>query len=116
MNIEKYQIFRIENVKRINKNAETIYEIIRNKFDFSIALAEVRGENTAHYHLKTTEIYHIVDGNCTLILNGERISMNTNDTIIIYPKTIHQIKSKYVKVLVIAFPPFSEKDYFEIKK
>lgn len=95
---------------------EIVYEITKGNSKFSIALAEIKGENKAHYHTYTTEIYHIAEGRCTVVLDGKKIELNKGDTIIIYPKTIHQVISDYVRILVVASPPFSPEDYFEIRK
>lgn len=113
---KKYEIIRLRNSNIVNKGKEIIYEILKCNSTFSVALAEVRGENSAHYHNKLTEVYHIVDGSGILVLDGKEISIQKGDSILIYPRTVHQIKSEYIKILVIVTPPFSEKDYFEVSK
>ena len=113
---EKYKIIRLSDVKTVERMNEIIYEITKGNSKFSVALAEIKGENKAHYHTYTTEIYHVTKGKCSVILDGKKVDLNEGDTIIIYPKTTHQVISDYVKVLVIATPPYSPEDYFEIKK
>jgi len=113
---KKYEIIHLSDSNIVNKGSEIIYEILKCNSTFSVALAEVRGKNSAHYHNKLTEVYHIVDGSGILVLNNEEVSVQKGDTILIYPETVHQIKSDYIKILVIATPPFSEKDYFEVSK
>ena len=57
-----------------------------------------------HYHLKTTEIYVVIDGVGTLFINDEPHHLKKNYIYLIEPKDTHRIIAK-TKLLIAIFKP-----------
>jgi len=115
MNNEVF-LFKLDKVNKVKLKNETVHEILVLDNKFSVALAEVSGENQAHYHKERTEVYHITKGSGKIIINGQVVNVEEGDTILIRPGLVHQILSENIRVLVICTPPFEKKDYHPVEQ
>lgn len=70
-------------------------------------------DSITHYHIKTTEVYYILEGLGFMELNGQRVEIYPNLVISIEPKTRHRLVSeKGVKTIVFGVPAFDPDDEF----
>lgn len=72
---------------------------------------EVKEEPTSHYHLKTTEIYVILEGEGFLELDGEMIPVKPLSAVMIRPGCRHRAIGK-LKILNIPVPKHDNADFF----
>ncbi len=68
-------------------------------------------DSTRHYHKKTTEIYHILEGEGTLEVGEESIPLNPGQTILIEAGTPHRGYGDF-ETIVVAIPAFDPEDEF----
>ena len=81
--------------------------------NLSFAIAVVEKETKAHYHVKSEEVYFILKGGGTIIVDNVRKEVKAGDVILIPPKSVHKVirKSKEKLVIVCASsPPYSHND------
>ena len=77
------------------------------------AIVPVGFTTILHKHLKSEEIYHIIEGNGIMSLGDRQMEVSARDTIYIPPKTYHQIKnigSIPLKILCCCAPAYSHDD------
>jgi mannose-6-phosphate isomerase-like protein (cupin superfamily) len=70
-------------------------------------------DSVRHYHANTTEVYYILEGTGKMELNGEWHPVSPGSVIRIDRGTRHRLvgdDGKAVSTIVMAFPPFNEKD------
>ena len=79
----------------------------------SAHLLEVKDEPTSHYHLKTTEIYVVLEGEGSLEVDGDIVPLTPMTSVMIQPGCKHRAVGK-LKILNIAIPAFDPADeYFD---
>jgi len=82
--------------------------------DVSIAEAYVEGgtETKPHVHHAAQEIYYIIDGEGTMMLNNRRIDIRTGDAVLIPSGTSHKVKAGGygVRILCVSTPPYMHED------
>jgi mannose-6-phosphate isomerase-like protein (cupin superfamily) len=109
---------KLYEIEPISRNGEVIYEVVRKSENQPIGIAVACVEETKpHYHKRTNEFYIILEGRGEITLNGEKISVEKDSMVYIKPNTIHKAKNigmDELKILVITFPPWDEKDHYEI--
>ncbi|WP_020469250.1 cupin domain-containing protein [Zavarzinella formosa] len=70
-------------------------------------------EATRHYHRKTTEVYHIVEGTGRMELDGEITDIRPGLVISIPPGVRHCVTADdIIRTIVIAIPAFDPEDEF----
>jgi len=70
-------------------------------------------DSARHYHRDTTEVYYILEGTGKMELAGEWFPVTPGTVIQIDKGTRHRLigdDGKAVSTIVMAFPPFDEKD------
>jgi len=72
---------------------------------------EVKEEPTSHYHLKTTEIYVVLEGEGFLELDGELVPVKPLSTVMIRPGCRHRAIGK-LKILNIPVPKHDDADFY----
>jgi quercetin dioxygenase-like cupin family protein len=65
-----------------------------------------------HLHKVATELYYVLDGNGSVILDGAPHEVRKGSLVHIPPGVVHSAVGK-MRVLVIGIPDISEADYFE---
>ena len=83
----------------------------------NLSLAEARippgGETKLHRHLKSEEIYHVLEGKGLMRLGNEEFEIVTGDTILIPPGTPHNVRNigaGVLRLLCACAPPYSHED------
>lgn len=65
-----------------------------------------------HYHKRSTELYYVLDGCGSVILDGVEHPVSKGSLVHIPPGVIHGARGR-VRVLVVGIPDIAEDDYFE---
>jgi mannose-6-phosphate isomerase-like protein (cupin superfamily) len=113
----------INNIDRVSafitKDGSEIRELLahRNSCIRNQTLAEARlppgGATTPHRHLKTEEIYYILEGRGSMRIDDETRAVGPGDAIAIPPGTLHQITNtggSQLKFLCCCAPGYEHDD------
>ena len=65
-----------------------------------------------HYHKRSTELYYVLDGAGTVLLDGIAHEVTKGSLIHIPPNMVHSARGR-MRVLVIGIPDIDDDDYFE---
>jgi quercetin dioxygenase-like cupin family protein len=65
-----------------------------------------------HYHKIATELYYVLEGSGTVIVDGEEHEVRKGSLVHIPPGLIHSARGR-MKVLVVGVPDISGEDFFE---
>ena len=65
-----------------------------------------------HFHKRSTELYYVLEGEGTVILDGVEHSVSKGSIVHIPPGVVHGARGR-VRVLVVGIPDIAEDDYFE---
>jgi len=65
-----------------------------------------------HYHKRATELYYVLEGSGTLVLDGAEQEVRKGTLVHIPPGVVHGARGR-MRVLVIGIPDIAEDDYFE---
>lgn len=65
----------------------------------------------AHYHKRSTELYYVLEGEGTVMLDGVEHAVRQGSIVHIPPGVVHSAKGR-VRVLVIGIPDIAEDDLF----
>ncbi|MBX3437538.1 MAG: cupin domain-containing protein [Planctomycetaceae bacterium] len=65
-----------------------------------------------HYHLRSTELYYVLEGQGTVQLDGADHSVRAGSIVHIPPGVIHGARGR-MRVLVIGIPDIADDDYYE---
>ncbi|WP_367871261.1 cupin domain-containing protein [Luteolibacter sp. Populi] len=72
---------------------------------------EVSDEPLSHYHLKTTEIYVVLEGEGFIELDGEMVPVKPLSAVMIQPGCRHRAVGK-MKILNIPVPKHDDADFY----
>ena len=64
-----------------------------------------------HYHKRSTELYYVVEGGGSVVLDGVEHEVCKGSLVHIPPGVVHAAKGK-MRVLVVGIPDISDDDYF----
>lgn len=65
-----------------------------------------------HYHKRSTELYYVLAGGGTVVLDGVEQPVSQGTLVHIPPGVVHGARGK-MRVLVVGIPDIAEDDYFE---
>ena len=65
-----------------------------------------------HYHKRSTELYYVLKGEGTLLLDGAEHPVREGTIVNIPPGVVHGARGQ-MRVLVIGIPDIADDDYFE---
>ncbi|MCX8157837.1 MAG: cupin domain-containing protein [Verrucomicrobiae bacterium] len=65
-----------------------------------------------HYHLRSTELYYVLEGSGAVILDGVEHPVAQGSLLHIPPGVVHGARGR-MRVLVIGIPDIADDDYFE---
>lgn len=68
-----------------------------------------------HYHKRSTELYYVLSGSGTVLLDGMEQAVSPGSLVHIPPGVIHGARGQ-MRVLVIGIPDIAEDDYFEAEE
>ena len=66
-----------------------------------------------HFHEVATELYYVLDGHGSVVLDGAQHEVRKGSLVHIPPGVVHSAVGK-MRVLVIGIPDICEADYFEV--
>ncbi|MEO2022256.1 MAG: cupin domain-containing protein [Pirellulaceae bacterium] len=64
-----------------------------------------------HYHLRSTELYYVLEGKGTVVLDGVEHEVSPGSLVHIPPGVVHSAQGR-MRVLVIGVPDIAEDDMF----
>ena len=81
----------------------------------SLAKVTIQPGNSVfeHYHKKTEELYHIIDGEGTMVVDDEKRTIGVGETVIILPGQKHKIENHGntdLVMLVMCAPGYEDED------
>lgn len=96
---------------------ELIHPSLQGSHNQSLAEAIIPAyaSTLLHKHLKTEEIYHIIQGEGTVSVGDETMIVQAGDSILIPPGTTHNIRNnrnEELKILCCCSPAYSHDDTF----
>src|SRR6188508_1542715 len=65
-----------------------------------------------HYHKRSTELYYVLDGSGSVILDGVEQPVSKGSLVHIPPGVVHGARGR-MRVLVVGVPDIADDDYFE---
>ena len=65
-----------------------------------------------HYHKRSTELYYVLDGSGSVMLNGVEHPVRKGSLVHIPPLVVHGARGR-MRVLVVGIPDIAEDDYFD---
>jgi mannose-6-phosphate isomerase-like protein (cupin superfamily) len=65
-----------------------------------------------HYHKRSTELYYVLDGSGSVILDGVEQPVSKGTLVHIPPGVVHGALGR-MRVLVVGIPDIADDDYFE---
>ena len=68
-----------------------------------------------HYHKRSTELYYVLSGSGTVLLDSMEQAVSAGSLVHIPPGVIHGARGQ-MRVLVVGIPDIAEDDYFEVEK
>lgn len=77
------------------------------------AIVPAGARTTAHHHVTSEEVYHILDGEAEMRLGDQRFVVRAGDTICIPPGTVHALQNDAhapLRLLCCCAPPYSDED------
>ncbi len=66
-----------------------------------------------HYHKRSTELYYVLDGGGTVMLDGVGHEVTRGSLVHIPPGVVHGARGR-MRVLVVGIPDIADDDYFEV--
>jgi mannose-6-phosphate isomerase-like protein (cupin superfamily) len=66
-----------------------------------------------HYHRRSTELYYVLEGSGTVVLDGVEQRVQKGSMVHIPPGVVHGAKGR-MRVLVVGIPDIADDDYFEV--
>lgn len=66
-----------------------------------------------HYHKRSTELYYVLEGSGSVVLDGVEQPVSKGSLVHIPPGVVHGAKGR-MRVLVVGIPDIAEDDYFEV--
>ncbi|MBI1373314.1 MAG: cupin domain-containing protein [Phycisphaera sp.] len=70
---------------------------------------DIAADSKTHYHKVMTEIYHVLEGEGVLEVDGEQVPLRPGTTVMIKPGCRHRAIGK-LKIINVAIPKFDEHD------
>jgi mannose-6-phosphate isomerase-like protein (cupin superfamily) len=64
-----------------------------------------------HFHKRSTELYYVLEGQGSVILDGHEAPVRKGSIVHIPPGVVHAAKGK-MRVLVVGVPDIADDDYF----
>jgi mannose-6-phosphate isomerase-like protein (cupin superfamily) len=66
-----------------------------------------------HYHERSTELYYVLEGSGSVVLDGVEQEVSKGSMVHIPPGVVHGARGR-MRVLVVGIPDIAEDDYFEV--
>lgn len=82
---------------------------------YSVAVAVI-DRSLPHVHKVTTETYEVLKGRLTLVLNGKVILLETGDSAVVTPDTVHWAEGNSTWVSVRSEPGWTAADHIPVRQ
>lgn len=84
---------------------------------FSVTRIVMKGDDRAssHYHKNTEEIYVILEGSGTMMVDGAILQLKQGDVVVLHPGEKHSLTlsdGEALEFLAISHPAFCEEDHY----
>ena len=66
-----------------------------------------------HFHKRSTELYYVLDGGGSVMLDGVEHAVSKGSMVHIPPGVVHSATGR-MRVLVVGIPDIADDDYFEV--
>ena len=114
------QIIKIKDCpKFISQDNAIVQEIVSHRNSSvknqSLAKVTIHPGNSVleHYHKKTEELYHIINGKGTMYIEDEKLIIGAGETVVILPGQKHKIRNHTdtdLVMLVMCAPGYEDED------
>ena len=87
-----------------------------NNVSLAIIILDSQKESEAHYHKKTEEIYYILEGKATIVINDKRYEVKPGHAILLPLNSTHKIINAGdvpLKLVCADSPPFDPEDVYK---
>jgi mannose-6-phosphate isomerase-like protein (cupin superfamily) len=68
-----------------------------------------------HFHKRSTELYYVLEGSGSVLLDGVEQEVHAGSLVHIPPGVVHGARGR-MRVLVVGIPDIAEDDYFEVEQ
>ena len=108
-----------EIVPFVTKDGSTIRELSHpavhgcGSMSFAEAIVAPGKSTHLHFHRASEEIYYITEGTGTMRLGDDTFSISAGNTIVIPPRTRHNVSNTCnaeLKILCMCYPPYADDD------
>jgi mannose-6-phosphate isomerase-like protein (cupin superfamily) len=79
----------------------------------SFHIVDIKQDSHLHYHKRTTEIYHVLEGSGVVELDGESVPVKPGSSILIKPGCRHRAVGK-LRIINVVIPAFDPADEFVV--
>ncbi len=76
----------------------------------SMHLVEIKEDSETHYHKHMTEVYHVLEGEGTIELDGRPYPLSPGVSVLIKPGCRHRAVGAGLKILNVPIPKFNPDD------
>ena len=76
----------------------------------SMHLVEIKEDSETHYHKNMTEIYHVLEGEGKIELDGRSYPLSPGVSVLIKPGCRHRARGAGLKILNVPIPKFDPED------
>jgi len=109
---EKYIVKQVEDLSEFRSTCGFRRSVLTPEDTDAMSLSVLRiNDSTKHSHLKTSEVYYVLEGEGALELDDEVVPLKPGTTVLIRPGVWHTAKGE-VTALIIGVPPFAKDDMF----
>jgi len=67
-----------------------------------------------HFHKRSTELYYVIEGSGSVLLDGVEQSVSKGSLVHIPPGVVHGARGR-MRVLVVGIPDIADDDYFAVE-
>lgn len=109
-NTKRYVVKHLEDLDEFRSTCGFRRSVITDQDTDALSMSVLRiSDSTKHYHLKTSEVYYILEGEGQLELNEDVVPLRPGTAVFIEPGVRHSAKGE-VTALIVGVPPFDKDD------
>lgn len=110
VNTDRYVIRRTADVEEFRSVCGFRRSIITPEDTDAASVSHLRiHESREHYHKQMTEIYYVLSGEGSMVLDGEEHPIGAGDLVLIKPGVRHTSRGE-LEVLIVSVPPLESGD------
>lgn len=112
---EKTGRYIVKHLDELNESRSTCgfrRAIFTDEDSGTLSMSVLRiSDSRKHYHLKTSELYYVLDGEGRIELDDDVVPLKPGTAVFIHPGVRHTAKGD-VTTLIVGVPPFDKDDMF----